>query len=486
MNLEEKQLQEKTIFIFKVRSVTMLFLVVLSSLFAKGTGAIGAVRTVYMLIGLVFCVGCLIMKKTGIVMQKICLLLLALAYAIILWTGGQPSFYAVMFPMVLIVVLDMEKRSTTIGAVACVIINLVYVIIYVTGSDKSQLRTVIVNFVFATFIAVIGFIMTNLMERQNKERIQDLSRRNDEATNISKGIVSASESIINKLDEAGEAIKNLNLTVSDSNNAVNEIASAIQSTAESLDSQTAMTKDIQDNLVLVDEEAVSMREVAKITEEAVEAGVVVLSQLEEQAKQTAAINKTTQAATEQLEKRIGEVEAIIGTIRNISNQTNLLALNASIEAARAGEAGRGFAVVAEEIRNLAEETRVSTEQITAIIENLTSDVGTANENMIKSAKNVDNQNKMIVDTGRKFEDIRNTVDNLSKSVVQISSRVDKVVAANTDIMDSITNLSATAQEVAASAENSSNISDSSVKYLTDMNEYLEEIMIEANSMKEMI
>jgi len=50
-----------------------------------------------------------------------------------------------------------------------------------------------------------------------------------------------------------------------------------------------------------------------------------------------------------LEKSIGEIDAI-------NRQTNFLALNATIEANRAGDAGRTFAVVANEVRNLSRTT----------------------------------------------------------------------------------------------------------------------------------
>ena len=70
----------------------------------------------------------------------------------------------------------------------------------------------------------------------------------------------------------------------------------------------------------------------------------------------------------QLKQSVGEIDMIIGTVKNISDQTNILAINATIEAARAGELGNGFAVVAGEVKNLSQDTAYATRDIQAKIE----------------------------------------------------------------------------------------------------------------------
>ena len=124
----------------------------------------------------------------------------------------------------------------------------------------------------------------------------------------------------------------------------------------------------------------------------VEEGAVLLQKLREKANEAEQINRVSQQTTDALNARIKEVEAIIGTILDISDQTTLLALNASIEAARAGEAGKGYAVVADEIRKLSEETKASSEQITDIISKLSTDVGNASMSMQRSIESSQQQN----------------------------------------------------------------------------------------------
>ena len=73
------------------------------------------------------------------------------------------------------------------------------------------------------------------------------------------------------------------------------------------------------------------------------------------------------------QKRVAEMDQVLGLIKTIAGQTNLLGLNAAIEAARVGEQGRGFGVVAEEIRKLAHMSTDSIKKIDSMVRSIQAD-----------------------------------------------------------------------------------------------------------------
>ena len=93
------------------------------------------------------------------------------------------------------------------------------------------------------------------------------------------------------------------------------------------------------------------------------------AQMEEIAANLRQMTQTAQAA----QKRVAEMDQVLGLIKTIAGQTNLLGLNAAIEAARVGEQGRGFGVVAEEIRKLAHMSTDSVKKIEGIVRNIQAD-----------------------------------------------------------------------------------------------------------------
>ena len=487
MTIYERQQEAKDRFIFLIRTLTMILMAVLSFVYMNtglGGSLVGMVRFGVTAAISLFCLICYIAKKTGPGLSKLCLVLVAVSYAFFFLTIGEPFLFAIQYPIIFVVILDQNKKTTLTSVIANTVVNVLFLVLFFFTGDLTELLMEIVCFVFAVATAFIALGVTNFMEKQAKEMVEFLKKQTGEQSEIAENIIAESTVILDKLDEATDIVNSLNEGIEDSNKSSSDISDAIHSTAEAIENQTEMTSQIQTRLEESEESANSMKQASDDTSDAVGEGVKLLDELKRKAEQTAEINKTTVEVTKRLQESIKEVEEFTGAILNISSQTNLLALNASIEAARAGEAGKGFAVVADEIRELSEGTKSSTEKITEIIGKLAGDMDDATANMIKTSDSITEQSDMIETTGDKFEVINNNIAELIESINEITEIIREIVQANSKIMDSVTNLSATTQEVVAATSSLTDRSKNNVENMEEMTNRLDDINASAVKMKD--
>ena len=127
----------------------------------------------------------------------------------------------------------------------------------------------------------------------------------------------------------------------------------------------------------------------------------------------------TLAVTQALQKRVEEIDNLLGLIENIAEETNLLALNASIEAARAGEQGKGFAVVAEQVKKLSENTSSSLQDVNRVIQDFKKDTKQVENLMQNNVEEIKKQNTVTYDT---VETIKKMLMKLQES----TQKIDKV------------------------------------------------------------
>ncbi len=307
-------------------------------------------------------------------------------------------------------------------------------------------------------LMVIIYFTTRVGNIYNHDTRHSLMREQERQKYIMDNVLAVAGQVGEGIANAMEIVSELNTSAGIVQGSVKDISESTQSTAESIQTQTAMTQSIQDSIDQTLENSKNMVEVAKDSEKLNSDSLKMMDNLKKQSVVIGETNADVADSMKELQERTNAVKTIADTIFSISNQTNLLALNASIESARAGEAGRGFAVVADEIRQLAEKTRKETENIAGILNELSDDAENVAMTVDKSIKAASAQDGMIEQVSQSFDMMNGNVKQLISSIGDIDGMLGQLSESNNQIVDDITHLSATTQEVTASSLQASELS----------------------------
>lgn len=346
------------------------------------------------------------------------------------------------------------------------------------------------NYTFITIVAccIIAFIIGSVLSTGIAKAINKINalmkqtaegdltgtvvmNRNDEFKLLSGNIgnmISSIKKLIIKLTGVSEQVQQSAKQVNDNSEvlykATKDITESISDIETGLIQQSSDTEnclkqmsDLADRISVVYDSTSQIEKIADKTQDTVDNGMVIVTELEERVQDTTRITKDIIRDINELERESKAINSIIITINEIAEETNLLSLNASIEAARAGEAGRGFAVVSDEIRKLAEQSSVAGTQIGTIISRIQERMGKTIETAEKADDIVRFQAEALGTTVNVFEDIKGHVNTLANDLDTISANIQGIENAKNDTMEAIASISATSNETeAASTELSRN------------------------------
>lgn len=140
-----------------------------------------------------------------------------------------------------------------------------------------------------------------------------------------------------------------------------------------------------------------------------------------------------------------KINGVVTMVTQIADQTNLLALNAAIEAARAGENGKGFAVVAGEVRKLAENTKKSVSEVSLLISGIQSYTEEMSSFINSVKDDMKNAKEHSVETTVFFNQILSAMEKVMKQNVNIAGEM-------TDFTEIFQSLSSGFDKVAVSSD----------------------------------
>lgn len=346
-------------------------------------------------------------------------------------------------------------------------------------ADSSSICEVFV--VLAVIMTVESACRIGTMFNSHMNGYMEMQK--DQEKKMLDDMIDLSKAVKLETDKGNASVAELYTAVETVQCSMSEISAATETTAENVQEQNLMTREIQSAIEGTVQSSRTMVNVAQESNESIHENIRMMNELKVQSDSITETNHQVGSSMKKLQQKMQEVEEIAGIIFSISNQTNLLALNASIESARAGEAGRGFAVVAEQIRQLAEQTRASTENISKLVkelnENASDVVNTVDASMDATAK----QSEMIRDAVNSFGMLGSNMSSLIGGIHEIDTKISGLYEANNKIVENISQLSAATEEITASAEQAKELSSRNLRAAQEAKDVLGTIQIKTEGME---
>lgn len=354
-----------------------------------------------------------------------------------------------------------DKKFSKITGIAFSLLNIASNVFKIGFQNAYQGELKIEQMCATLAICIMFFLIyiaSGIGWQFNYDTIHSLIEEHEKQKQMMQDVLEVATQVRTGTKDAMGIVNELHSSTDIVNSAMKDISDSTQNTAENIQTQTAMTQNIQDSIRFTREHSENMVLTAKESSKLNEQSLTIMNDLKEHSLFITDTNSDVADSMHKLQERMSEVQKIADTIFSISNQTNLLALNASIESARAGEAGRGFAVVADEIRELAEKTRLETEHIAGIVTELSNNAQNAANAVEKSIKAASEQDAMIIQASASFNSMNENVNSLIEDVGEIDQMLCGLSDANNEIVNNIIQLSAVTEEVTASAAQAEELS----------------------------
>lgn len=346
------------------------------------------------------------------------------------------------------------SKSTSVMLILGFILLVIAILIALKVSTTMAGAIVMVNNSIK-HLANGEFIRADKYLNRNDEiglAIKNINLLMDKLESIVGGIRKSANLVGSSSEELSDMANQISQTADDVSNAVQEIASGATQQAEEIQCASENVGRIGDAVGSVQTSTGDLSNLASKMKEASEVSSSSLAALKDSSSEMTEKIDEISDTIHRTQEAVNSISSKVEGITSIATQTNLLSLNASIEAARAGEAGKGFAVVAGEIGTLAENSRKMADEIKKEMEILLEQSGAAVEAAGDVKQGNLEQQAALEETIMSIDGMLGDINSTVGGVQSISQGADQCENSKNAVVDTMSALSAISEENAASSE----------------------------------
>lgn len=388
----------------------------------------------------------------------------AIFYTFTLFTATNQLVFVFVVPMILIVSVYNDVRYSLMINIGTVLESLIVAIVgSFTGSfGYLGIDYGIIQVVFMILVGIYSIFTARTLKTNFHEVLSSLSKVTEE---LKSGIHDI-DAELEKLNEAsGSTI-----------NAMQEVSTGTNDTAEAVQKQLLQTQEIQNKVNLVSDSTNQITDFMQKTLSALETGNQNVELLVQKVDTSVQNGENVAEKLKVLEQSVTEMNSIVEFISGIARETGLLSLNARIEASHAGQFGKGFAVVASEISDMATQIKEATTHIADLIENTSSGINEVVTVIYQMIDGIQEEKVSTDSTSESFSSIQTSTLSIRDNIGILAGHIEELKDANHAIVDSIETISAVSEEVSAHAAETTAAEEGNAAILTRLDERMQKLL----------
>lgn len=402
----------------------------------------------------------------------------ALFYSVALFTSTNNIVFVFVIPMILVISIYNDTKYSLMINTGTVIESLLVAVI---GSQTGKFGyagadSAVIQVVIMVLVGLYSFLSAQVLERNNREKMQNIDESRKETELLLSDISSLSRELAAGIEDMDTDLDRLNTTFVKTKGAMEQVTAGADDTANAVQKQLSQTEAIQSKVELVNDASNRIAENMEQTLQTLEGGNKDVRALVEMVDASVQNGADVAEKLGTLDKYMEEMHSIVELIGGITSQTSLLALNASIEAARAGEAGKGFAVVATEISGMATQTKEATVNITELIQNVSSAISEVVGVIRHMIAGINEEKQGASNTADSFLAIEKNTFAIQEHVKKLAAEINELKEANSVIVASIQTISAVSEEVSAHASETMEAEEENSTRLNDMKDTMQGLL----------